>query len=250
MGNTYGERTIFSTTLGRSIQVSADGAPKFKAGGVTIDWDYVPALSADTTFEDGVTVLNGEKALRYGSVVYRLGSGKYGLADNTTTLKRGEVYIVNETWLEEEMTSNHPGVIDGGRIFKDRLLVGTSAVNDVQTLTVTATGGTFKVISNINGVTRATAAVAYDASAATLQTALEGLSNIGSGNVAVSKTGSVFTVTFQGTLASTNVPALLVDASAATGGTVTQATTSDGAVGKPTLANVEAAMPGIVYAID
>lgn len=128
MGNSIGTRTLFSETMGRSIQVSADGAPKFKAGGVTIDWATVPAVAgSDVTFEDNVTVKVGEKALRYGSIVYRLADGRYGLATDVLPaggLVRGETYIVNETWLEEDTNSNHPGVIDAGRVFRDRLLVG------------------------------------------------------------------------------------------------------------------------------
>lgn len=250
MGNSIGESTIFTVTSGRSIQLSADGAPKYKAGGVTIDWDYVPAVAVDTTYEDTVTVPAGTKALRYGSAVYRLGSGKYGLADASTTLTRGEVYLVNETWLEEDVKSNHPGVIDGGRVFKDRVLAGVAAVNEVQRLTVTATGGTFNVIFTYGGVTKSTGAIAYNATAGTLQTALEGLTNIGTGNVAVTKSSADFILTFQGTLAGTDVPSVVVDGTAATGGTVVQSVTTAGVRSTPTFANLNTAMPGIVYAID
>ena len=38
---TYGRRTLGST--GVAIQVSADGSPEWKAGGVTIDWATVTA---------------------------------------------------------------------------------------------------------------------------------------------------------------------------------------------------------------
>lgn len=250
MGNSIGESTIFTVTGGRSIQLSADGAPKYKAGGVTIDWDYVPAVAVDTTFEDNVVVAAGTKALRYGSVVYRLSGGKYGLADGSTTLTRGEVYLVNETWLEEDVKSNHPGVIDGGRVFKDRVFAGITAVNEVQRLTVTATGGTFVLMFTYGGVTKATAPIAYNASGATATAALEALSNIGTGNVVVTKSSADFIVTFGGTLAGTDVPSLVVDGSLATGGTVVQSVTTAGVKSTPTFANLNAAMPGIVYAID
>lgn len=130
MGNSLGERTLFTIGGGRTINVSADGAPKFKAGGVTIDWSTVAAISgSDVVYEDNVTVKVGEKALRYGTILYRLSDGRYGPATAATisggaTLKRGETYIVFETMLEEENMSNHPGVIDGGRVFRDRLVVG------------------------------------------------------------------------------------------------------------------------------
>lgn len=127
MGNSIAERTLFTITGGRSIQVSADGAPKYKAGGVTVDWANVAAIAgSDVTYEDGVTVKIGEKAIRYGTILMRHTDGTYrpALAADGPNLKRSETYIVNETWLEEDTMSNHPGVIDGGRVFRDRLLVG------------------------------------------------------------------------------------------------------------------------------
>ena len=126
MGNSVlGTRVLFNETFGRSIQVSADGAPKYKHGGVTFDWTTVPAIAgADVTYEDGVVVKIGERALRYGSIVYRMPSGHFGLATDATTLVRGETFIVNETWLEDDQMSNHPGVIEAGRVFRDRLRVG------------------------------------------------------------------------------------------------------------------------------
>lgn len=248
--SSIGERTLFTVTSGRSIQVSADGSQKFKAGGVTIDWNEVPAVTTETTYEDSVVVPAGAKALRYGSIVYRLNSGKYGLANDDTTLVKGETYIVNETWLEEDLMSDHPGVIDGGRVFKDRILMGTAKADEVQRLTVTATGGTFKVIVNYDGETYATDDIAYNASAGTLDTALEALPNIGAGNVAVTKDGADFILTFGGDLAATNVGAVIVDDSEATGGTVVQSTTTQGSAGTPSVADVEAALPAILYAID
>lgn len=128
MANTIGNRTLFTETLGRSIQLSADGAPKYKAGGVTVNWATgVPAISgSDVTYEDGVVVKVGEKALRYGTVLMRDTDGTYrvALAADGANLKRGETYLVNETWLEEDNMSAHPGVIDGGRVFKARILSG------------------------------------------------------------------------------------------------------------------------------
>ena len=113
MGNGLGERTLFTVEGGRSIQVTADGAPKFKAGGVTVDWADIPACGANgttyygvtvadgyATFEDNVKVAVGEKAIRYGTILAKdAGDGKYRLALTGDTLVRGETYIVNETWL-------------------------------------------------------------------------------------------------------------------------------------------------------
>ena len=89
--------------------------------------------------------------------------------------------------------------------------------DEVQTLTVTGapTGGTFTV--TYSGQTTGTSA--YNASAATVQTALEGLSNIAAGEAVVTgSAGGPWTVTFAGTLADTNVDAMTTDAALLTGG--------------------------------
>jgi hypothetical protein len=137
MGNSIGERTLFTITGGRSIQVSADGAPKYKAGGVTVDWTTVTACPSNGTayygvtvangvaiFEDSVQVAVGDKAIRYGTILMKdSGTGKYrpALTADGASLKRSETYIVNETWLEADNMSVHPGAIDGGRVFEARI---------------------------------------------------------------------------------------------------------------------------------
>jgi hypothetical protein len=110
----------------------------------------------------------------------------------------------------------------GSAFTADTMPAGTSAV---QTITVTATAGTFTI--SFMGAT--TAALAYNASAATVQSALTALSPIGAGNVLVTGSGS-YVVTFAGTLATTPVPAFTVDGSALTG-TVTVAQTVVGVAG-------------------
>jgi hypothetical protein len=154
MGNSMGQtRTLFTERMGRSIQVSADGAPKYKAGGITVNWNAIYACPADTgtyygktvangqvEFEDGVVVKVGEKAIRYGSImVYDsaldldptlttgagVPQGAYRLAltgDAALLAIRGNGFIVNETVLEEDTYSNHIGVMDGGRMWRARIV--------------------------------------------------------------------------------------------------------------------------------
>jgi YD repeat-containing protein len=79
------------------------------------------------------------------------------------------------------------------------------------------TSGTFTL--SFGGQTTGT--IAYDASAATVQTALQGLSTIGSGNVVATKTQSTMTaqewqVTFQGSLAGTNQNQITINAGSVT----------------------------------
>ena len=95
-------------------------------------------------------------------------------------------------------------------------IVGT---NEVQTITITGspTGGTFTV--SFAGAT--TSAIAYNASAATVQAALEALATIGVGNVAVTGgalPGTAVSVTFQNALGKQNVVAMTT-ADSFTGGT-------------------------------
>ena len=104
--------------------------------------------------------------------------------------------------------------IGGGGYGRNADFGASLGVNEVQTITIDATGGDFDV--TFDGQTAAS--VAYDASANTLQTALEGLSNLVPGDVVVTKQGSVFTITFQGAYANTNVPALTTDPADLTGG--------------------------------
>lgn len=106
------------------------------------------------------------------------------------------------------------------------LLVGAGqAVNEVQTITSDATGGTFTL--TYRGAT--TAALARNVSTADLQTALQGLSTIGAGNATVSGTaGSSYVITFASSLAATDVELITLDGSALTGGSATIAVTAEG----------------------
>lgn len=131
MGNTFG-RQVHETT-GRPIMVTADGQPDWKAGGITIDWSTVAAVSgSDVTTPDGRVVKIGEKYLRYGQVLNRItASGKYGPADTTlsngqeTTGGGSQSFILNETVLEADSGSDHPAVFDGGLVWPDRIIAGS-----------------------------------------------------------------------------------------------------------------------------
>lgn len=83
---------------------------------------------------------------------------------------------------------------------------GSASNNEIQQVTVTVGAPSYSL--TFNGQT--TAAIAADASAAAVQTALEGLSTIGSGNVSVTgSNGGPWTVTFQGALGLADVAALV-----------------------------------------
>jgi len=105
-------------------------------------------------------------------------------------------------------------------------------VNEVQTVTITGTptGGSFRLTWN----GQQTAVIAYNATAATVQAALEALSNVGVGNVSVTGgpgPGTPYVVTFVGQFASENV-AQMTASHTFTGGTtpaIAVTTTTPGA---------------------
>lgn len=97
-----------------------------------------------------------------------------------------------------------------------------SPVNGLQAVTIAeSTGGTFTLEYD----SQVTSGIAYDATAATIETALEGLSTIGAGNVNVYFEGvdalpnSTFYVEFIGDLAGQPTETLIGDATSLTSGT-------------------------------
>lgn len=80
------------------------------------------------------------------------------------------------------------------------------ARNEIQEVTVDATSGTFKLSFNTGNGPKATAAIDFDAEATEVQAALEGLENIGTGDVAVSgPAGGPWMIEFKGNLADRDV---------------------------------------------
>lgn len=103
-----------------------------------------------------------------------------------------------------------------GKPFAVTVSIGSGS-NEVQVVTLggtAATGGTFTL--TFNGETTTT--IAYNASAATVQSALEGLASYTTGDFAVTgDDGGPWTVAFTGTLAGTNVSLMTIDVSSLTG---------------------------------
>lgn len=123
----YGRQVL--GTVGTSIEVSADGHPEAKVGGVTIDAATVAAVAgADVALEDGITIKIGEKYLRYGQVLTKItASGKYGpydpaAADGRQTLVRGQCFIANRTALLGDPKDEYPEAIEGGRVWLARII--------------------------------------------------------------------------------------------------------------------------------
>ncbi len=108
--------------------------------------------------------------------------------------------------------------------------------NEVQTVGVgAATAGTFTL--SFGGQT--TAAIAYNATAAAVDSALELLSTIGAGNVTVTGAAPTWTVTFTGDLGGRDVAQLTGNGAGLTGGALTITTTTPGGVAIPDLTGFE-----------
>lgn len=131
----YGRNLLSNNTV-QPTRVSSDGSPIYKAGGAMIDWTTVAAVGSDTTLTDGSVILNGQKFLRYGQVMTKItASGKFGpydsaAADGRQLLARGDCFVLDETWTQYGTGSANlsaqndqiGGLIDGGRIFIDRVI--------------------------------------------------------------------------------------------------------------------------------
>ena len=116
-------------TIGGYLQLSADGSPVAKVAGITIDWATVAAVSGSpVTLNDGTTIAVGEKYLRYGQVVCKITTGgKYGpydpaAGDGRAVLTRGACYALNRTALAAEMMDEYCEAIEGGRVWRARLI--------------------------------------------------------------------------------------------------------------------------------
>lgn len=112
-------------------------------------------------------------------------------------------------------------------------MTGATSVNEQQRIALSNTdGGTFTI--SFNGST--TAAIDYDATSSEIDAALEALGNIASGDLTCAGgplPGSAVTVTFGGTLAGANQPAMTLNTGSLTrtAPSVTVTTTTSGALG-------------------
>lgn len=146
---------------------------------------------------------------------------------------------VRQTYVNSELMRWNFSVQPSSRMFAGFMALAKgaasaytgSATNEVQTLTSSATGGTFTLSMDFEGRTGTTAPIAYNASAAAIKAALEGMQRpIGAGDIAT-VTGTMATsivITFGGKLAHTDVPLLTVGNGSMTGGTASVAGTTAG----------------------
>ena len=189
----------------------------------------------DTTFDEVVLMPTERKSIK---VIERYSRelARQAVIGIDATLKNRLVKVVSDK-LDAALLTGHG-----------------SATDEVQTITVNGspTGGTFTLA--FRGA--ATSGLAYNAAASTVQTALQGLSTIGSGNATVSgSAGGPYTVTFASALAATAVDEITADGSSLSGGTapsvtVTTATEGEAAYGITGLINQAGVQTGDLDAAD
>ena len=108
---------------------------------------------------------------------------------------------------------------------------GSAGQNEIQQIAIPSatSGGTFTI--TFEGQT--TGNIAYNASAATIQTALEALSNIASGDVTVTGSSPTWSVEFKQAYAATNVATMTANGTNLTGAaTISVATSTQGGAGR------------------
>lgn len=129
----YGRVSTYTT--GQPVMVAADALQNmiWKTGGITLDWATVAAVGADTTLADGTVIPNGQKGLEYGTILCRItATGFYGpyasaATDGRQTLARGACFVLNESVLQNApfgigaAVTDHPAVVEGGKVWKARL---------------------------------------------------------------------------------------------------------------------------------
>lgn len=192
--------------------------------------------------------------------------------ESVTVLKSGSVFTVeffdidgsaNQSALTASVYSSS---LTGTHRLTITNTAGVTAINEVQKVAIqgTASGGTFTL--TYSGQT--TSSIAHNASTSSVASALEALSNIGVGDVAVTGAAGAWVVTFQGALAGTNVSQLTAISSltgtAAANVTIATTTTSQGPnhwdtadnwlpTGVPATGDavvIDLAAPHILYGLD
>ena len=185
----------------------------------------VPTLAADGSNVRAVVialrkVLNGRKVPMSDRFIAVSPSAEAAFLNDELLQK------VNESGSDGMLREAIIGRLFGFTIVSDPNLDGSTPEVQTATITGTPTGGTFTL--TYSGQT--TAAIAYNATGPTVEAALEALSNLEAADVAVSKSGQVFTITFRAGLG--NVAALTASGASLTGGTSPDVTIATGTSGQ------------------
>jgi hypothetical protein len=139
MGTSFGDQVL--DQIGTSISIIANpNGLRWKVAGITVAWGTVAAVAgADVTVPDSIIIKVGEKYLRHGQVMVEITAvgttqGQYGpfdpaATDGRQTLGRGRTFLMPTSQLEREVASNYCGVLEGGRVYKERLIATAGAAS-------------------------------------------------------------------------------------------------------------------------
>ncbi|RYD65803.1 MAG: DUF11 domain-containing protein, partial [Verrucomicrobiaceae bacterium] len=212
-----------ATTGGGGVRVVADSPVCFISSTITGN----SAPNADSGARGGIWMESGTLHL---SNLLVAGNGVQDIAKSAgaTLINDGGNLIGENTSVETEFPAGATvgtGAVplnpllaaladNGGSTPTHALLSGSPALNsgipavvsETQALGVSGTTGSTYAVS-FGGQT--TSSIAYNASSGAVQTALQGLSSIGVGNVAVTGSSPLYVVTFTGTLANADQAALV-----------------------------------------
>lgn len=195
-------QTLTRTSTGGTITLAVDGQTTNPIAAKATATNKVQSLTIDATGGTFTITYSGQttSALAFDAT----GATITTALDALNNLAPGDIVVTG---------SSTPYTVTYG---------GALAGSNVPTITTTATGLT----GGASTAVVATTTIGGPAfNAANVQSALAALSTVGAGNVSVSGSGPL-TVSFIGSLAGSDVPAIVVDNTNATGGTVTAATSS------------------------
>jgi hypothetical protein len=221
----YGRQILAQT--GTGIQVSYDGDPEWKSGGITINWSTVIPAAADTDLGDGNIVKAGHRGLKYGTVLVRESTGYYApwTATEVATTTTGATIVGATVFPLTSAANIFPG---------DSLLIDTAG--QAETLEVLSVNGL--------NVTTTTAATKTHASGVAVSKPDTGRQTLTVGQVGVLNESVLQDGPIGFGSGATDHPGLIV------GGRVWQARLGVAGTDQPTLAALLAVMPRLVPVIS
>jgi hypothetical protein len=202
--STYGRQVL--ATTGRPVQTLANlDRADWVVGGITLDWATVTAVaSADETYGDGTVVAVGKKGLPFGTIL--CAKEVQEVQSITVIATEGDFTVTGNSATSAAIAYNASAATAQAAIRAlggDLADVAVTFVRNRWTLTHAdgTDGGTFVLRVTRGGITRQTAALAWNISAADLTAALVGLDNVGAaGAVATGTAGGPYTVVFAAAL--------------------------------------------------
>ncbi|HEY5312857.1 MAG TPA: autotransporter-associated beta strand repeat-containing protein, partial [Pirellulales bacterium] len=200
---------------GTGTGIIANGLTKVGPGTLVLGGSLGNAIFGTTTVNEGTLVLDKAPGVPALSGALTIGDN-VGIGTDTVLIESPEqlaqtsVVTINATGALDLMPSMVSSATNETQV--------VSVTNNGQIVNVSGSAGTFTL--TINGQT--TTAIAYNATTATVQTALQTLTSIGTGNVVVTGSAGAYLVTFQGALALATQPLMVAAGSAGASAAVSE----------------------------